>query len=512
MIIDNDRHVITARYQGDQAIFVLEAVGDTSNNLNGSFPRLDFASLWIDVNQNGRADRGVDLSLGTTGNNVFCDQFFQTDTSYTGCGAARTGGQVQVSFEATERGRRSHPVWTFTIPKAKLAQAGASVAHLVFQFHESGRGYTRYPEGRSGVPFSKVLHVPLVARRMVQIARPQLEYVRLENLGTTSAELVRTDRHVISAEKGRGTTTFVMEAIGDRTNNLRGTFPRLDFASIGVDVDKNLRATKNVDVSYGISGGSHDQICPQKFLGESSFTGCGGYPSRATLAVAFEATAASSRPHPVWRFTIPNRELTSGSVAHLVFRFHESGKGYTRYPASNNGNATFNTVAALNLKTLTGGVRPEPPEAPAAEEEADDVVVVENDTTPPSISIDEPVESGGRVTLDAKTVMIRGHADDVSGVMEVKVQGQDASVSASGEFWREVPLAIGENQIRIRVSDMHGNWAECGVTVVRESGAAPPLPTTARSSPPNPIPPPKSSPPAPITPCSSRCRTTPTLR
>ena len=58
--------------------------------------------------------------------------------------------------------------------------------------------------------------------------------------------------------------------------------------------------------------------------------------------------------------------------------------------------------------------------------------------------------------------------------MEVQVNGADAGVSASGEFWHDVPLAIGENQIRIRVSDMHGNWAECGVTVVRESGAAPP--------------------------------------
>ena len=410
VLVETDRHVVTARYEGDHVTFALEAIGDTSDNISGSFPRIDFTNVWVDVNQNGRVDDGVDISLGTTGNRAFCDQFFTSETSYTGCGAARTGGRVQVAFESTERGGRAHPVWRFTVPRSKLAQGNAPVAHMVFQFHEAGRGYVRFPEkGRANVPFSKVLHVPLVKRRVAQIAKPVREYIQLENAGPASAELFRTDRHVVTAQKGRGTTTFVMEAIADSSNDMQGRFPRLDFASIGVDVDKNLRATPNVDVSYGISSGSSDEICAQKLLGESSFTGCGGYPSRATLRVGFEGTEASSRPHPVWRFTIPNRELTSGSVAHLIFKFHESGQGYTRLPASTNGNTVFNTVAALNLKTLTGGVRPEPP-APSSDEAEEEVAVVENDTTPPNITVTAPVASGGRVTLDAKTVTITGHA------------------------------------------------------------------------------------------------------
>lgn len=473
VLLHTERHAVTAQYEGDQVTFVMEALQDTSDDLSGSFPRLDFAGVRVDVDQNGRVDRGTDLHVGVAGGtrDRVCTQYYESSNSYSGCGEATSTAGLSVSFEATALASQPHPVWRFQMPARELTQRG-KVAHVAFQFHEAGRGYTHFPEGgRSNHPFATVIRVPLVPPGRILEAIPMREYRKLEGGRNTLVELLRNDRHVISARRGRGKTTFVLEAIGDTTDDLRGTYPDLDFASVRVDVDQDLAVSPNVDSVYGAKTGSSDEICSQFFLSASTWSGCGARPSAATMRARFEATASEAAPHPVWRFTIPNAELSRGNTAHLVFRFFESGGGYTVYPQPEDANQPFSRVAAIHLKTLMGGVRPE---IPAEDAEVDEPEVIVHDTTPPTITLTEPGPADARISLDAKTVRVAGSAADENGLFEIQVDGQDASVAADGTFWADRTLAIGENQIRVRASDTNGNWSEAGITVVRESADAPP--------------------------------------
>lgn len=474
VLLKNPRHAVTAEYDGDHITFLLEALDDRSDNLDGNFPRIDFAGIAFDVDRNGRVDKGTDFKLGIVGGtrDRVCAQYYESESAYTGCGGARSRATLTVRFEATSLERQPHPVWSYRVPTQELARDG-KVAHVAVQFHEARSGYASYPEGgRANVAFDRVLRVPLVPpSRVAEVARPMVEYKVLERGRQPVVELLRNDRHVISARRGRGSTTFILEAIGDTTDNLQGTYPNLDFASLRVDVDQNLAVSEKVDRSYGAVSGSSDQICSQFLLTASTSTGCGAAPSGAGLSTRFSGTPTSSTPHPSWSFTIPNGELSSGGVAHLVFRFHEAGVGYTVYPEPTDASQPFSQVAALNLKTLKGGVRPE---SSTSEPEPGEPEVVVNDTTPPLLTLTEPAPADARISLDAKTVRVAGQASDESGVYEILVDGQDASVSADGGFWADLPLQIGENQFRVRASDSHGNWNEVGVTVVRESAAPPP--------------------------------------
>ena len=462
VLVENDRHAVSARLDGEHLVVVLEALADRSDETNGAFPRVDFAQIAVDVNQNGRVDKGEDVKFGANQRRL-CRQRFLADGAYSGCDDD-DGASVQVAFEGTARQRRPHPVWTYRLPAASLAEAGEHTAHLAVVFHEAGKGYTGYPEGgRPTQPFAKVMRAPIAERE--RTARPDPGYVRKE-LGPPAVEMVSNERIAVTALRGRGRTTFVLEAVGDTRDDLRGRYPKQDTGTIFVDVNQDLEPSPGVDLAFGVDG--RGQLCASTVSADGGVGDCGSHASRARVRVAFEGTDKQAEPHPVWSFDVPNRELTSGSVAHLVFRFHEARRGNLRFPTLPAEGATFDRVAVLDLRTLEGGVRPD------ESEEREEPVVVEHDTTPPNITVSAPVGSGGRVSIDAKTVRVEGHAEDGSGLMEVLVGGEDAGVSASGEFWRDVPLSIGENQIRIRVQDTEGNWAECGITVVRETAALPP--------------------------------------
>ena len=292
-----------------------------------------------------------------------------------------------------------------------------------------------------------------------------------------TGELVRTDDHLISVRQSATRVQFILEAVGDKTNNLGGSFPNTDFAGIGVDIDQNGAVTRNVDTGYGLSGSSADTLCAYHFLTESATTGCNNFPTDATLSARFVATANESEPHPVWIYTIPKAELAPpGKDAHLYFRFYNAGKGYTRFPTPRDS-LKFSSAIALNLSTLEAKFLPEE----TVEEELPDVIVedddadtgvetVANDTQPPQIVLTSPrVDPGARVTHTDKEIKIEGIADDESGIFEITVNGEEAAVTAAGEFTKTVRLAFGENAITVSATDLKDNTTDFNIVVVRET-------------------------------------------
>ena len=486
ILAKSDRMVVTAEVVGDNAVIVIESIADTTNNLGGNFPAVDFSNIRVDVNQNGRVDSNVDVAFGLSRGapDKICAQYLLTETTSTSCSGLPTTATVTSEFKATKFNESAHPVWTYTLPKEEISKNGA-FAHLTFKIYEAGRGYTQLPTpSRSTQSFSKVttLHfgriLSYLQRRKDLIREPKvITDPRLPNPTGVTGELVRTDDHLISVRKSETRLQFILEAIGDTTNNLGGSFPNTDFVSIGVDVDQNGTVTRNVDVAYGTAGGSADKICTQYLLTETSSTGCSGFSSAATMSARFVPTANKPQPHPVWVYTIPKSELgPDNNIAHLYFRFHNAGKSYTRFPTPRD-RLKFSSTIALNLDTLEAKFLPEEtveeelPEVIVEEDDADTgVETVANDTQPPQIVLTAPrVDPGARVTHTDKEIKIEGIADDESGIFEITVNGEEAAVTAAGEFTKTVRLAFGENAITVSATDLKDNVTDFSIVVVRET-------------------------------------------
>jgi hypothetical protein len=126
-----------------------------------------------------------------------------------------------------------------------------------------------------------------------------------------------------------------------------------------------------------------------------------------------------------------------------------------------------------------------PPEFEFAEESANDsrnesTISHTTDLTAPVITILDPAVTRG-MRLKNKKVLVKGSAKDDSGIYEVYINGIEAQMSSSGEFWAEVPLAMGENKITVRASDTKQNTAEESFTIVREGEAPPPVTTKTQA-------------------------------
>ncbi|MBU4011405.1 MAG: caspase family protein, partial [Proteobacteria bacterium] len=61
---------------------------------------------------------------------------------------------------------------------------------------------------------------------------------------------------------------------------------------------------------------------------------------------------------------------------------------------------------------------------------------------------------------------------DESSIYEIFVNGVEASLSKDGDFWAEIKLGIGENNIKIKAADIYNNVAERSFVVSREIPAS----------------------------------------
>jgi hypothetical protein len=143
--------------------------------------------------------------------------------------------------------------------------------------------------------------------------------------------LIDNGTHLITYEDYQDTIIFTLDVLSDTTDD-RGSG---DFYSLDVDVDQNGAVTSNVDVAYGIIGGTADSLCTQYLISANSSTGCGVFASGAVLTSDFTSTPANGTPHIVWELTVPKTELGGGTTADIVVKVHESGVGYTTYPTDN---------------------------------------------------------------------------------------------------------------------------------------------------------------------------------
>ena len=97
-----------------------------------------------------------------------------------------------------------------------------------------------------------------------------------------------------------------------------------------------------------------------------------------------------------------------------------------------------------------------------------------SDKTPPKIAVTEPsVKRGLQVTTAGSDIMVRGIAEDPSGLKSVSINGQNVYAQASGNFWGNIVLKDGLNKITIKATDGAGNIAEETFEITKNTTTTP---------------------------------------
>ena len=108
-------------------------------------------------------------------------------------------------------------------------------------------------------------------------------------------------------------------------------------------------------------------------------------------------------------------------------------------------------------------VLPEKPEPIVSENES---LPHHQDTTPPDIVIQSPMERIVNATV--RQIPVKVNLIDHSRIAEVWISGREASVLEDGLYSATVPLNYGKNEIRITATDERGNMGTHRFTIVRE--------------------------------------------
>ncbi|MGD0755930.1 MAG: caspase family protein [Bacteroidales bacterium] len=94
------------------------------------------------------------------------------------------------------------------------------------------------------------------------------------------------------------------------------------------------------------------------------------------------------------------------------------------------------------------------------------------DNTTPQITIYEPSVSRGIEIIEAnKEISVKGKASASNGIYEVTINGIEANVNGNGEFQQDLKLAVGENTITVKATDIKNNTGSLTFNVNRQSEA-----------------------------------------
>ncbi|RYD91231.1 MAG: redoxin domain-containing protein, partial [Sphingobacteriales bacterium] len=95
------------------------------------------------------------------------------------------------------------------------------------------------------------------------------------------------------------------------------------------------------------------------------------------------------------------------------------------------------------------------------------------DNTPPLITITDPeVTRGLKVVQSGSRIVVSGTATDESGIKTVEINGIVAAINPEGIFFANIPLAMGDNRLKVKATDNKLNAAEYDFVISRSSGTA----------------------------------------
>ncbi len=157
-LIENEHHMIYYQCNGSTATIIIDAISDTSNNINQSWPKNDMYWLSIDVNNNGKLDSQIDKMLSPFGDKI-CDTYlvdilrikYETeifsnkveDQVTTPCNFD-TNATGDVLFKGTKNSNKEHVFYQLTLPPGIFSEE--ETIGIIVRILDGESGYTTYPE------------------------------------------------------------------------------------------------------------------------------------------------------------------------------------------------------------------------------------------------------------------------------------------------------------------------------------------------------------------------------
>ncbi len=93
------------------------------------------------------------------------------------------------------------------------------------------------------------------------------------------------------------------------------------------------------------------------------------------------------------------------------------------------------------------------------------------DNTPPVIFITTPdLSVSGKAIVEDKDILVKGKAEDESGIYEISVNGEEAHLESDGSFQAKVLLGMGENKITVQAIDPKRNIGSKTLIIERIPG------------------------------------------
>jgi hypothetical protein len=163
--------------------------------------------------------------------------------------------------------------------------------------------------------------------------------------------LVENEQHYVFYYIKNQNLVMTIELIDDFTDDTRGdVFPNMDYASILVDKDQDAKITPYIDGGYSLKGKPtwikrdwekypfETELCINFMISYTTSTGCGKFNSESSLDFGFRASSKQPKKHPIYKFTIPLKELSDGDKdsARIRLKIFSAGKSFIFYPTREN--------------------------------------------------------------------------------------------------------------------------------------------------------------------------------
>ena len=140
-VVETMDNIITYSCDSENLIFKIDAISDTSNSINGTWPEKDLYRLYFDFNNNGLIDAGTDFMLSPKNDEIcFVNLISQNSTS----GCSFFDNIVGTSkFDSSSNLETPHVQFEISIPKSVFSSDAKT--NLSIQIRDSEIGWRYYP-------------------------------------------------------------------------------------------------------------------------------------------------------------------------------------------------------------------------------------------------------------------------------------------------------------------------------------------------------------------------------
>ncbi|MGM0582528.1 MAG: hypothetical protein ACQETL_17750 [Bacteroidota bacterium] len=157
--------------------------------------------------------------------------------------------------------------------------------------------------------------------------------------------LIKNENHIVSYECLEKDIKFKFDFIGDETNELNGSWPKIDMYRIWVDFNNNNKIDSLIDRNFSpIKFKSDYLVCKSLMLSKIKLKPC-IIDTDAVCFKEFTKTDNSKSRHVYFEMIIPKKELSQSNKVSVYFEFFDGNGKKFSYPSNS---PLFNDTYLIN--------------------------------------------------------------------------------------------------------------------------------------------------------------------